>query len=393
MNAYLVAGLGFGDEGKGSIVDSLVRHTAATLVVRYNGGAQAAHHVVLSDGREHCFSQFGSGTLAGARTFLSKYTFVEPFAFDAEAEHLKQLGVADPYSMVTIDPQATIITRVHRYANQHRERLERHGSCGFGFGEAVRCGLAGNSITVGDLLARSPFIIATYLEYLHSYYVDEIGLPAIPADTLLADAKDYCEWASRMNVGPMPQADTVIFEGAQGVLLDQDLTEFYPHVTWSKTTFANAFRLLPEGRHHVTTIGVTRAYHTRHGAGPFIEAPVEFRAALRAGDHNVHNEWQGDFRVGPLDPMLLHKAIDYIGGVDYLAVTCVDRAENAYGKAWTRELMKLLQERAPIGIISNGPTENDKQYLLASASKPVTRSEILKFTGDPWDLLRISNGG
>ena len=77
--AILVAGLGFGDEGKGSIVDALVRKHGAHTVVRYNGGAQAAHNVVDLDGRHHTFSQFGSGTFVpGTRTFLSRFMVVNP---------------------------------------------------------------------------------------------------------------------------------------------------------------------------------------------------------------------------------------------------------------------------------------------------------------------------
>lgn len=70
---YFVAGLAWGDEGKGTIVDALVAKTQAPLVVRYNGGAQAAHHVVAESGQSHCFAQFGSGTLHGAMTFLSRF--------------------------------------------------------------------------------------------------------------------------------------------------------------------------------------------------------------------------------------------------------------------------------------------------------------------------------
>ena len=69
----LLAGLGFGDEGKGTVTDYLVRTHSAKMVVRYNGGAQAAHNVVLPDGRHHTFAQFGSGTFVpGVRTHLSR---------------------------------------------------------------------------------------------------------------------------------------------------------------------------------------------------------------------------------------------------------------------------------------------------------------------------------
>src|SRR5579864_7866772 len=93
---FLVQGLGYGDEGKGSIVDYLVRQEKAPLVVRFNGGAQAAHNVVTDDGRHHTFTQFGSGTFAGARTFLSRFMIVNPFTLLTEAKALEQKGVANP---------------------------------------------------------------------------------------------------------------------------------------------------------------------------------------------------------------------------------------------------------------------------------------------------------
>jgi adenylosuccinate synthase len=101
----IVVDLGYGDAGKGTIVDWLcapsTRETVGgrpvQAVVRFNGGAQAAHHVLAPDGQPHPFAQFGSGTFTrGTRTFLSRYMLIDPLALVAEAEHLKELGVQDP---------------------------------------------------------------------------------------------------------------------------------------------------------------------------------------------------------------------------------------------------------------------------------------------------------
>ena len=72
MKAIITVGLGFGDEGKGAAVDYLVRELGADLVIRYSGGTQAGHNVELADGRRHTFSQFGAGTLAGAKPGLGR---------------------------------------------------------------------------------------------------------------------------------------------------------------------------------------------------------------------------------------------------------------------------------------------------------------------------------
>src|SRR5437773_11389748 len=94
--AIIVIGLAFGDEGKGSIVDFLTRRYNAHTVVRFNGGPQAGHNVVTSDGRHHTFSQFGSGTFVpGVRTLLSRFVLIEPYAMFKEAAHLNDIGVCD----------------------------------------------------------------------------------------------------------------------------------------------------------------------------------------------------------------------------------------------------------------------------------------------------------
>src|SRR3954470_15099318 len=105
--AIITVGLGFGDEGKGATVDYLARKYEADLVVRYCGGSQAGHNVELPDGRRHTFSQFGAGTLSGARprTYLGPNVVIDPPALLREAEHLSGLGVADATSLVTVHPR------------------------------------------------------------------------------------------------------------------------------------------------------------------------------------------------------------------------------------------------------------------------------------------------
>ena len=102
----LLAGLGFGDEGKGTCTDWLVREHKSQLVVRYNGGSQAAHNVVDGD-KHHTFAQFGSGTLAGAKTYLSRFMLVEPLSLMREASALRDLGMWEPLSMMYVDRKAT----------------------------------------------------------------------------------------------------------------------------------------------------------------------------------------------------------------------------------------------------------------------------------------------
>ena len=153
----IVVDLGYGDAGKGTVVDWLCSRPGSgtrapglglpgsRTVVRFNGGAQAAHNVVTPDGRHHTFAQFGSGTFTpGVRTHLSRFMLVDPLALAAEAAHLAAAGVADALDRLTVDRDALLTTPYHRAANRARELARgagRHGSCGMGIGETARYAL------------------------------------------------------------------------------------------------------------------------------------------------------------------------------------------------------------------------------------------------------------
>ncbi len=136
--AIVVQGLGFGDEGKGATVDFLTRELSADLVVRYCGGSQAGHSVVLPDGRRHTFAQFGSGSLAGAATYLGEQMIVNLPAMHREAEHLLEMTGEDPFDKLFVHPRILVSTVYHQQLNRLRELARganRHGSCGHGIGE------------------------------------------------------------------------------------------------------------------------------------------------------------------------------------------------------------------------------------------------------------------
>ena len=140
MRHTIVFGLGFGDEGKGSIVDALVRRQGFRTVVRFNGGPQAAHHVVLPDGRWHCFAQFCSGMLSPrTQSWLSEFMLVDPLALQKEELALRKLGVQNAFQRLYIDAACVVVTPFHKHLNRLQECLRdqtRHGSCGLGVGWA-----------------------------------------------------------------------------------------------------------------------------------------------------------------------------------------------------------------------------------------------------------------
>jgi adenylosuccinate synthase len=163
---------------------------------------------------------------------------------------------------------------------------------------------------------------------LHDFYdglVPSNEMP--PIDALLDIYHQFANWTKIVDEYFLPTLldhQNVIFEGAQGVLLDQD-SGFHPYTTWSKTTFANVIDLV--GNHEFERIGVTRTYSTRHGAGPFPVEDPEW--ATRFPDPtNVPGEWQGNFRVGPLDLVLLSYAAEAVGGLDQIVLTHIDKGAN-----------------------------------------------------------------
>ena len=333
MNHVIVVDLGYGDAGKGTVVDWLCSREDSRpvhAVVRFNGGAQAAHHVVTRDGRCHAYAQFGAGTFtAGVRTHLSRFVLVDPLALAAEAAHLGGLGVPSPLDLLTVDRDALIATPYHQAANRARELARgngRHGSCGMGIGETASYALThpDDAPRVGD--CATPRVLARKLAALRDRLAGEVGPLAAPpvADACVA----YRAFASRVKVvdggylADLLRAGPVVFEGAQGVLLDE-WHGFHPYTTWSTTTFANAEQLLAEAGQSAVRLGVTRCYMTRHGPGPFV---TEDTSLDLSEPHNGRNPWQGPFRAGHLDAVALRYALEVTGGVDAIALTHLDTA-------------------------------------------------------------------
>jgi adenylosuccinate synthase len=350
-HAIYVAGLGYGDEGKGTTIDALARQHNSKLVVRYNGGAQAGHNVVMPDGRHHCFSQFGSGTIAGASTHLSRYMLVNPVTLISEAKHLSSIGISDPFTALTIHEEALITTPFHMAANRIKEMERsgmRHGSCGMGIGETMSDSLSVGSVVIRVRDLKDPIKLRALLlqqqetkrEQIRRAYeraclnasaqsqlttewdiLDKLGTidKVLEACAFVADkARFVCdEFLDEQFTG----RNVVLFEGAQGVLLDQSYG-FQPHTTWTDITFRNAKALTPSDI-PAQRLGILRSFMTRHGAGPLVtecERPV-----WKEGDHNVTNAWQQNFRVGFLDLVVARYAIDVLGGVDGIVMTHLDK--------------------------------------------------------------------
>ncbi len=419
QRAASLIGLGFGDCGKGLFTDYLARRWrkhGTVAVVRWNGGAQAGHNVVLPDGRHHTFSQFSAGTFVpGVISVLASPVVVHPTALLVEHAALQKVGVSDALARLVIDARCRITTPFHQAAGRLRE-LQRgdsaHGTCGAGVGETVRHALshADEALLYDDLTndQRTLSKLEAIRQRLASEFMelDDSTSAATPRWRstvsqelgILRDPTIARRWferaqalvqrvapASRSLLGAALQASSsVIFEGAQGVLLDE-WHGFHPHTSWStihpsavEAMAADAGLALPI-RHY----GVLRSYLTRHGAGPL---PTE-DATLNALDeaHNHGDGWQGPMRRGHPDAVLLRYARDVIGQLDGLCVSHLDvfdrpcqlRWCEAYDHDTDERLTRLTRlPRLPSSTAPDLNRQAELTHLLNHATPRYARRHI-----------------
>jgi adenylosuccinate synthase len=304
--AHVVIGTGYGDEGKGSVVNRLA--SERSLVIRFNGGAQAGHTVEHS-GRRHVCSHVGAGILKGAATHLSRFFVCNPWLFFNEMEELKSIRIPK----ITASPDCYISLPVDVEFNRMQEEKRgdnAHGSVGVGFGETLhRCeGMERYRLQMRDLVNHT---LKKRLEDIAHHWMprrsQQLGVPAVtcPVDhwydrcMAFRGRVDVCTDAQAVRKPEFhaKQCDNIIFEGAQGLLLDQDYGG-WPHVTRSNTGLKNVSKLY-DGK--VTVHYVSRAYTTRHGQGPL---PFELDQAPYEGivdETNLDTGWQGRFRFSYLN--------------------------------------------------------------------------------------------
>lgn len=318
MRIRSVIGAGYGDEGKGLAVDALA-HEALTqgevTVIRVNGGAQAGHTVQTPDGRRHVFHQFGAGSLAGARTHWSRDFVASPMFWADERAALAGLGAR--VDAVSADPRVQVSTPWDVMINQALEEARgnaKHGSCGMGFGETVERAERGWGLLIQDLNGKD---LTGTLDLIRQRWfpqrMAEHGLDPGPyAEAALNEGimERFLEDCAVMRAAVMvvpdsetarPEFGALITEGAQGLGLDMTVGAF-PHVTRSHTGLRNVVRFATAVQaSRIDALYMTRAYATRHGAGPFPgEGDVSGWADV-VDPTNAPNAWQGALRTGALD--------------------------------------------------------------------------------------------
>ena len=301
----IVIGANFGDEGKGLMTDYFSQKPNS-IVVCSNGGAQRGHTVTTSDGIRHVFHHFGSGTFNHASTYLSEDFIVNPIIFKQEYDELMKLGYIPN---VYINQNCMLTTPFDMMANQiieeNREK-NKHGSCGLGIFETIKRYKAG--ITDVDNHIRE--------YYLEQFERENIILTDEWSKIFLDNGifEHFLDDWDFMNNHSLTisdnyflnQFDNIVFEAAQGLLLDQNNTEYFPHLTPSNTGIKNPKRIIENvewnDEINIETCYVSRTYLTRHGAGKFpSECNKRFINEYMFDKTNVPNPFQDTLRYGTLD--------------------------------------------------------------------------------------------
>jgi len=333
MANVVVVGVQWGDEGKGKIVDWL--SSRADVVVRYQGGHNAGHTLVIGN-VEYRLSLLPSGVVRpGKLSIIGNGVVVDPWALLKEIDAIKEKGVTVTPETLLVAENATLILPVHAAIDRAREEargLDKIGTTGRGIGPAYEDKVARRGLRVCDL--AEPVVLSRKLDALlfhHNALLRGYGAPEFDRDEL---AKSLEEVAKRV----LPYAGVawarldaerkagkrILFEGAQGAMLDVDHGT-YPFVTSSNTVAANAATGSGFGLADLNyVLGITKAYTTRVGAGPFpTEQLNEVGQYLGERGREFGTVTGRKRRCGWFDAVMVRQALK-VGGVDGIALTKLD---------------------------------------------------------------------
>ncbi len=332
MANVTVIGAQWGDEGKGKIVDWLA--SRADAVVRFQGGHNAGHTLVV-DGKVYKLSLLPSGIVRGTLSIIGNGVVLDPWALQSEIAKLEALGVSITTENFAIADNCPLILPIHRELDGQREAAAgsgKIGTTGRGIGPAYEDKVGRRAIRVCDLAHLDA--LEAQLDRLcahHDALRAGFGEPPVDRHALVVALKEIAPFVlqyakpvwRRLNKVKKAGA-RILFEGAQGVLLDVDHGT-YPFVTSSNTvsgTAASGSGLGPSATGFV--LGIVKAYTTRVGAGPF---PTELEDAVgqRLGErgHEFGTVTGRKRRCGWFDAVLVRQSCA-ISGVTGIALTKVD---------------------------------------------------------------------
>lgn len=331
MANIVIVGAQWGDEGKGKIVDLLTRY--ADTVVRFQGGNNAGHTIVLK-GEKFVFHLIPSGILYGNKQcMIGNGVVVDPAVLIEEVNELKKRGYLKDDSQLMVSEEAHLILPYHRRIDIARDRVFKIGTTGRGIGPAYEDKVARYGIRVVDLMDEEVFrkkLKANLLQknaYLSEVLKEEPFELSEIFDEFLRFKKQlekYVKDTSRILYEEIQKGRNILFEGAQGALLDVDHGT-YPYVTASNTVAGNACAGSGIGPTMIdSVIGVAKAYTTRVGEGPFpteLKDEVGERIREKGGEYGATTGRPR--RCGWFDAVVVNHAIR-INGIQEVVITKLD---------------------------------------------------------------------
>jgi len=331
MANVTVVGAQWGDEGKGKIVDWLSNR--ADVVVRFQGGHNAGHTLVV-DGKVYKLALLPSGVVQGKLSVIGNGVVVDPWHLLSEIDKIAEQGVAITPELLVLADNACLILPLHKDLDQAREAAstQKIGTTGRGIGPAYEDKVGRRAIRVADL--ADPEALKPKIERLlahHGALRRGLGLPEADGaelfDALMALAPRilaYAQPAWRLLDKAYKDGRRILFEGAQGALLDVDHGT-YPFVTSSNTVAGQASAgsgMGPSATGYV--LGIVKAYTTRVGEGPFAaELDDEVGKHLSTVGREVGVNTGRPRRCGWFDAVLVRQSVA-INGIHGVALTKLD---------------------------------------------------------------------
>jgi adenylosuccinate synthase len=327
-----VVGAQWGDEGKGKIVDWLSNR--ADVVVRFQGGHNAGHTLVVGD-QTYKLSLLPSGVVQGKLSVIGNGVVVDPWALLAEIARVEAQGIRITPEVLALADNACLILPLHRDLDSAREAAAgagKIGTTGRGIGPAYEDKVGRRAIRVADL--ADPSALAAKMDRLlahHNALRRGLDLPQATAGALIAALSEIAPkilpfarpvWRDLQQV--VKAGKKILFEGAQGALLDVDHGT-YPFVTSSNTVAGQAAAGAGVGPRAIGyVLGIVKAYTTRVGEGPFpTELFDETGRELGERGHEFGTVTGRPRRCGWFDAVLVRQTVA-VGGVDGVALTKLD---------------------------------------------------------------------
>ena len=334
MSAFIVLGAQWGDEGKGKMTDYLAEE--AEVVVRFQGGNNAGHTVEVGD-RQYKLHLIPSGILYDDKlNVIGNGVVVDPKALFEEIGYLEKEGVKVTPEKLIISDRAHVIMPYHKLLDKLKEEARGKndiGTTGKGIGPCYTDKIERCGIRICDLLHEKVFEekLREYMTMKNAYITKVYGGEALDIERTL---EEYNEYAKRIRpfvqdtsvkvYNEIKAKKNVLFEGAQGMLLDIDYGT-YPYVTSSNTTAGGVSNGVGIGPNMITNaVGIAKAYTTRVGKGPFpTELLDEVGEWIRETGHEYGVTTGRSRRCGWLDLVIIKSSVR-VSGLTSLAVTKID---------------------------------------------------------------------